>query len=103
MKFLKNCKKFKAQVENESKFVIKSPRIDKGKEFISMELNKLCRTNVTLYIIVVSYFTQQNKFEIRTWLNDKSEKYASIGYSLNSKGYKLFNHIDRKIVIVHKC
>lgn len=168
--------KFKVLVENESGFVIRALRTDRGGEFTSLQFNKFCESNGIRHFLTVPYSPQQNGVverknrtilnaarsmlksknmpkefwaeavacavylsnlsptrsvrgitpyeawsgrkpnvshlrvfgsivyanvpkERRTKLDDKSEKFVFIGYNTNSKGYKLFNPINGKIIV----
>ncbi|KAH9650236.1 hypothetical protein KPL70_026291 [Citrus sinensis] len=113
----KAFKKFKAAVEKESEYHIKAMRSDRGEEFTSKELLEFCNANGIRRPLTVPRSPQQNsvaerknrtiidmarsmlKNESRAKLDDKSEKFIFIGYDNNSKGYKLYNPNNGKIVI----
>ncbi|KAE8677835.1 hypothetical protein F3Y22_tig00111495pilonHSYRG00094 [Hibiscus syriacus] len=72
-------KKFKEVVERESGRKIKAMRSNRGGEFTSREFQEFC--------------------ERRLKIDDKSESFIFIDYDANSKGYKLYNPDNKKIVI----
>nr|GEW30773.1 retrovirus-related Pol polyprotein from transposon TNT 1-94 [Tanacetum cinerariifolium] len=118
---------FKAMVEKEKGLKIKSIRSDKGGEFLSKEFNKFCEDNGIRRFLTAPYSPQQNgvvKRKNRTILNmvqsmlktkkttkefwaeaadcaldDRSEKHVFVGYDKQSKGYKLYNSVTRKVVV----
>ncbi|KAK2996001.1 hypothetical protein RJ640_019468 [Escallonia rubra] len=76
-------KRFKALVEKQSGYQIKAMRSDRGGEFIFTSIE----------------WSGGKKESQRKKLDDKSEKFIFIGYSQESKGYKLYNPLDKKIKV----
>ncbi|KAH9745481.1 hypothetical protein KPL70_004087 [Citrus sinensis] len=110
-------KKFKVAVEKKSGYQIKAMRSDRDGEFTSKEFLEFCEANGIRRPLTVPRSPQQNgvaerknrtildmaksmlKNESRAKLDDKSEQFIFIGYDNNSKGYKLYNPNNGKIVI----
>ncbi|GKA41574.1 retrovirus-related pol polyprotein from transposon TNT 1-94, partial [Tanacetum coccineum] len=107
-----------AMVEKEKGLKIKSMRSDKDGEFLSKEFNKFCEDNGIWRFLTAPYSPQQNgvverrnrtilNMEIayvhasqkRSKLDDRSEKHVFVGYDKQSKGYKLYNPVTRKVVV----
>ncbi|KAK2991758.1 hypothetical protein RJ640_015492 [Escallonia rubra] len=121
-------KRFKAIVEKQSGYQIKAMRYDRGGEFISKEFNAFCEENgIRRPLTIPPTRSVWNQTPQEAWsgykpsvshlkvfgsiayvhvpdqqrkkLDDKSEKFIFISYSQESKGYKLYNSIDKKIKV----
>ncbi|KAF7113243.1 hypothetical protein RHSIM_RhsimUnG0146100 [Rhododendron simsii] len=89
-------------------------RSDRGGEFTSNEFNDFCEENGICRPLTLPYSPQQNGVverknrsilnvarmpeQKRSKLDDRSEKYVFIGYDSRSKGYKLYNPSNGKVI-----
>ncbi|KAL0302718.1 UNVERIFIED_CONTAM: Retrovirus-related Pol polyprotein from transposon TNT 1-94 [Sesamum angustifolium] len=112
-------KKFKNMVEKQSGRSIKVLRSDRGKEYNNSEFDKFCEeegiehqttekhlpkafgqkqsTLQSIYSTVSAmYIFQQRK---RHKLEEKTEKGIFLGYSTQSKGYRIYNLKTKKLII----
>ncbi|KAL0339859.1 UNVERIFIED_CONTAM: Retrovirus-related Pol polyprotein from transposon RE1 [Sesamum radiatum] len=83
-------KKFKNLVEKQSRS-IKVLRSDRGKRYNNSEFDKFCEEEVS-----AMYIFQQRK---GTSWREKTEKGIFLGYSTESKGYRIYNLKTKKLII----
>ncbi|KAL0393153.1 UNVERIFIED_CONTAM: Retrovirus-related Pol polyprotein from transposon RE2 [Sesamum radiatum] len=120
-------KKFKNLVEKQSGRSIKVLRSDRGKEYNNSEFNKFCEEEGIEHQTTVSTKAVQNMTPIEAWsgkkpsakhlrvfgsicyvhiptekrhkLEEKTEKGIFLGYSTQSKGYRIYNLKTKKLII----
>ncbi|KAL0316877.1 UNVERIFIED_CONTAM: Retrovirus-related Pol polyprotein from transposon TNT 1-94 [Sesamum radiatum] len=83
-------KKFKNLVEKQSGRSIKVLRSDRGKEYNNSEFDKFCEEEVS-----AMYIFQQRKGT--NWREDREGIF--LGYSTQSKGYRIYNLKTKKLII----
>nr|GEY30883.1 retrovirus-related Pol polyprotein from transposon TNT 1-94 [Tanacetum cinerariifolium] len=128
-KALETFKKFKALVEKTTGKCIKALRSNRGGEFVSTPFTTFCEEEGIKKFLTAPYSPQQNGIaerknrtimtmptvshfrvfgsvayahvpdQTRKKLDDKSKMYIFIGYDERTKAFRLYDHIEKKVIV----